>query len=168
MTTFRKTPVTSEIYGDEPLSASALGYLNERVRNSFYDYVLRRFYEAVKQEKLTKARLARRLGLEPARVTRLLGSPGNWTLDTISELLVGICREELRPQSEPYLERSARNFQSDDLRQSLVQTQGSRRLRSDEEMMGPQLPYSGALMEMGLRKLQVQAARLPTIAESTR
>lgn len=108
MTTFRRTPVKSEIAGDEPLSDYALGYLNERVRNSFYDYVLRRFHEAVERDGLTKAKLARRLGLEPARVTRLLGSPGNWTLDTVSELLVGICREELRPRSEPYLQRALR------------------------------------------------------------
>ena len=108
MTTFRQIPVKSEIAGDEPLSDYALGYLNERVRNGFYDYVLRRFHEAAERDGLTKAKLARRLGLEPARVTRLLGSPGNWTLDTVSELLVGICREELRPRSEPYLQRTLR------------------------------------------------------------
>lgn len=105
MTMFQKTPVKSELACDQPLSDYALGYLNARVRNNFYDYVLRRFHEAEENEGLTKAKLARRLGLEPARVTRLLGSPGNWTLDTISELLVGICREELQPQSEPYLKR---------------------------------------------------------------
>ena len=133
MTTFRKTPLKFEIAGDEPLSEYSLGYLNERVRNSFYDYVLRRFHEAVQQKSLTKAKLARRLGLEPARVSRLLGSPGNWTLDTVSELLVGICREELRPQSEPYLERVVRNLQSKDLLQFLPSTQQERKAKSCEE-----------------------------------
>ena len=80
MTTFRKIPVESEIAGDEPLSDYALGYLTERVRNNFYDYVLRRFHEAANEENLTKAQLAKRLGLGPDRISKILGAPGNWTL----------------------------------------------------------------------------------------
>ena len=156
MTTFRTTPVKSELAGDEPLSDYALGYLNERVRNSFYDYVLRRFHEAEEKENLTKAKLARRLGLEPARVTRLLGSPGNWTLDTVSELLVGICREELRPQSEPYLERAARNFQSDNLLRFLVPTQQPKGARLDREMVGSQTQANSAPTKVGSRLSQAR------------
>lgn len=133
MTMFQKTPVKSELAHDQPLSDYALGYLNARVRNSFYDYVLRRFHEAEEKEGLTKAKLARRLGLEPARVTRLLGSPGNWTLDTISELLVGICREELQPRSEPYLERDKRNFGSENWLRDLVPAQRMEGKGVDEE-----------------------------------
>ena len=127
MTTFRKTPVKLEIAGDEPLSDYARGYLNQRVRNSFYDYIMRRFQEAAEQEGLTKTKLAERLGVTPSRVTRLLGSPSNWTLDTVSELLVGICREELRPTSEPYQGRATRNLQPKDLLQLgyIAQMRGS-------------------------------------------
>ena len=167
MTTFRKIPVKSEIAGNEPLSDYALGYLNERVRNSFYDYVLRRFHEATEKEGLTKATLARRLGLEPARVTRLLGSPGNWTLDTVSELLVGICREELRPRSEPYLERSVRNFQTEDLPGYLARSHQFANTKSDEELMAPRSQPNSALMAMESRASQTEAARLPNIAGST-
>lgn len=167
MTTFRTTPVKSEIAGDEPLSDYALGYLNERVRNSFYDYVLRRFHEAAEQEGLTKARLARRLGLEPARVTRLLGSPGNWTLDTVSELLVGICREELRPRSEPYLQRAARNYRPGDLVRSLAAAQHSTAVNHDEGVRGRRIRPSSALAEMAPNPSQADAARLPSISGST-
>ena len=162
MTTFRKTPLKFEIAGDEPLSEYSLGYLNERVRNSFYDYVLRRFHEAAQQKGLTKAKLARRLGLEPARVSRLLGSPGNWTLDTVSELLVGICREELRPQSEPYLERVVRNLQPKDLLQFLPSTQQERKAKSYEETnWQPQIKSARAVES---RMSQVKWAGLPNIA----
>jgi DNA-binding phage protein len=111
--------VKSEIAGDEPLSDYARAYLNERARNNFYDYVLRRFQEAAEKHQLTKAQLARRIGLGPDRITKVLGSPGNWTLDTITELLVGICREEIVPHSRPYLNRAAHNFRMEDFLQSL-------------------------------------------------
>ena len=157
MTTFRTTQVKSELVGDDPLSDYALGYLNERARNNFYDYVLRRFHEAVEKEKLTKAKLARRLGLEPARITRLLGSPGNWTLDTVSELLVGICREELKPQSEPYLDRPVRNLQSEDLLRMLVPTPQTKGSRLETEIVGSQTQANSTPMDTGLRLPQTRS-----------
>jgi hypothetical protein len=39
---------------------------------------------------LSQADLARRLGKRPDVVCRLLGGPGNWTLDTMSDLLFAI------------------------------------------------------------------------------
>ena len=166
MTTFRETPIKTEIAGDDPLSEYALGYLNGRVRNSVYNFVLQRFHKAVEREGLTKTKLAKRLGLAPARVTRLLRSPGNWTLDTVSELLVGICREELIPLSEPYLGRHKRNFQSEDLRESLVRAQQLTRTKRDEEMYGSQIPKSGAITEICSKEPQSRTARLPAIAGS--
>ena len=166
MTTFQRTPVKSEIAGDDPFSDYALGYLNERVRNSFYDYVLRRFHETAEREGLTKAKLAKRLGIGPARVTRLLGAPGNWTLDTVSELLVGICREELRPQSESYLERAPRNFQSADTLLSLPTTQREGGVKREYDTIMPQMHSKGALTAMGARVRQGQSPMLSDIASS--
>ena len=165
MTTFRKTPVKSEISGDEPLSDYALGYLNQRVRNSFYHYVLRRFHDAAERENLTKTKLAKRLGITPSRVTRLLASPSNWTLDTVSELLVGICREELKPHSDSYLGRPERNYQSEDLREALVHTQQVTRQRHDKGMIWANIPISGANLEIcSNTEPQRRTARLPSIA----
>jgi hypothetical protein len=97
------------VASDEPLSEFNRAYLCERVRNSFYDYVLRKFLEA-EAAGLTKAELARRISKGQDRINKLLGSPGNWTIDTAAELLVGIAREELRPASEPILSRPRRNY----------------------------------------------------------
>ena len=166
MPTFRRTPVKSEIAGDEPLSDYALGYLNERVRNSFYDYVLRRFHAAAERDGLTKARLAKRLGIAPARVTRLLGAPGNWTLDTVSELLVGICREELRPQSESYLERAPRNFQSNDMLLSLTTIQQEGGMKREYDAIMPQMNSQGALTTMKAKVGQGQSTMLSSVVES--
>ena len=156
MTTFRKTPVKLEIAGDEPLSDYARGYLSQRVRNSFYDYVMRRFQEAVEQEDMTKTKLAKRLGVTPSRVTRLLGSPSNWTLGTVSELLVGICREELRPTSEPFQGRATRNRQPKDLLQL-----GD--IALTEKKRGSQTSPTSSLADLASLKCQGQAPRIANI-----
>lgn len=156
MTTFQKTPVRFEIVGDEPLSDYTLGYLNQRVRNSFYDYVLRRFHDAAEHEDLTKAKLARRLGVTPSRVTRLLGSPSNWTLDTVSELLVGICREELQPISEPYLGRATRNQRPEDFLQL-------GEVAFNEAMVGSQERTMNSLPNMSSQESRRQETRLSNI-----
>jgi transcriptional regulator with XRE-family HTH domain len=55
-----------------------------------YDLVIKEF----RKSGLTQADLARRLGLGTDRVCRLLGGPGNWTLDTASDLLFAISGAE--------------------------------------------------------------------------
>lgn len=107
--------ILSEIEGHAPLSDIAKGYVSQRARNSFFDYVLTKFHEAEAERGLTKAELAERLGLGRDRISKLLGSPGNWTIDTVAELLVGIGREELMPASESYLNRAPRNHRPSDL-----------------------------------------------------
>lgn len=166
MTTFRQTPVKSEIAGNGPLSDYALGYLNERVRNSFYDYVLRRFHEAAERDGLTKAKLAKRLGIAPARVTRILGAPGNWTLDTVSGLLVGICREELQPRSESYLGHAPRNLKSTDLLSSLPSTQQLAGVNREFAAIKPQVHSPSVLKAIEASVGQRQSAMLQDIAST--
>jgi transcriptional regulator with XRE-family HTH domain len=112
MTTFQKTAVLDEIEGDAPFSKETLAYLGERLRNNYYDFILTKFAEA--QEKgLTQAQIARRLNIGPDRVSKLLGAPGNWTIDTIAGLLAAISREEAIPTSRPYLGRPKANFDAE-------------------------------------------------------
>jgi Helix-turn-helix len=95
------------------ISPDRLGYLHARIAYGFYDYVLRKFLSA-QHNGLTKAELARRIGKSPAVVNRLLASPGNWTLETLSSLLAGICAEEFVPYSKSLLNRQPRNFTEPD------------------------------------------------------
>lgn len=69
-----------------------------------YSLVLSEF----KKSGISKATLARRMDKKPEVVGRWLGAPGNWTLDTVSDLLFAISGAELacsvhRPLDEPAL-----------------------------------------------------------------
>jgi hypothetical protein len=84
-------------------------YFQTRLRNRLFDYILGRFVQEQKKG-LTKAILARRIGKPPELINRWLGAPSNLTLDTVSDLLLGISAEELTPQSEPLLYQAQRNW----------------------------------------------------------
>lgn len=110
----QKNTIPSEIASDAPLSAGTLAYLEARARNSFYDFIITKFKDAERRG-LSKAKLARRINKRPDQISHILGAPGNWTLGTITTLLVGICKEELLPSSESFLGRPCRNFPPEDL-----------------------------------------------------
>ena len=103
MTISQETPFLSEVKSDAQISKGNLAYLKARVRNNFYDYVVRKFLEAEQKDGLKRVDLAERIGWRQDVLSRKLNTPGNWTLDTVTELLVGICREELVPDSSPIL-----------------------------------------------------------------
>lgn len=92
-----------------PIPTGKLAYLQERLRNNLYSFVVAKFVEHQKTG-LTKAVLARRIGCDPGRLSKLLGAPGNWTIGTISDLLVGIGAEELVLDSESLIGRQPRNY----------------------------------------------------------
>lgn len=85
MTTSRTTGL-SEPMGNAKISLGTLGYVRARNRQRVYDLVIREF----KKSGLTQAELARRLGKAPEVVSRLLSRPGNWELDTLSDVLFAI------------------------------------------------------------------------------
>src|SRR5947209_2537173 len=61
--------------------------------------------EIVSRSKGHRPRLCEQPFNWPEVITRLLGAPGNWTLETISDLLLGIAGEELEPTSSSLLNR---------------------------------------------------------------
>ena len=75
----------------EPLSPFEIGYLTAAAQDGAYDTVLRIFLgESARDPRITRAFLARRTGMNPAQVTRYLGGPGNWTLETYAKLLAAM------------------------------------------------------------------------------
>jgi hypothetical protein len=84
-------------------------YFQTRLRNRLFNYILGRFIREQKNG-LTKAALGRRIGKPPEMINRWLGAPSNLTIDSISDLLLGICAEELTPQSETLLSQQPRNW----------------------------------------------------------
>jgi hypothetical protein len=87
MNTSQTPELLTEILEGKPIPVDKLAYFRRRLRLQLHDLVLRTFHQ---QETLTKAELARRIGRAPEVVNRLLGGPGNWTLDTVSDLLIGM------------------------------------------------------------------------------
>jgi len=73
--------------GSEKISIGTLGYVRARNRQRAYSLIIREF----KKSGLSQAGLAKRLGKGTDVICRLLSRPGNWGLDTFSDLLFGIC-----------------------------------------------------------------------------
>jgi hypothetical protein len=97
MATYQTSSVLTEILSAPQLSRRALGYFRARLKNRLHQLVLSEFLKREGNEGFNKADLARRIDKKPEQITRLLGAPGNWTLDTLSDLLLAM-GYELEPQ----------------------------------------------------------------------
>jgi hypothetical protein len=90
MNTSPQTSMLSNPFGDEPVPEGTLAYFRGRSRSRIYESVLREFLRSG----ISQATLARRMGKRAEQINRLLGAPGNWTLDTVSDLLFAISGAE--------------------------------------------------------------------------
>jgi transcriptional regulator with XRE-family HTH domain len=68
-------------------------YFRTRCRNRFYQAVVAYFAAQAQHKGLTQVELAKLLGKDAAQINRWLSGPGNWTLDTISDLLLAMNAE---------------------------------------------------------------------------
>ena len=71
------------------LSAGDIAYFRQRQSNHVYEAVYREFQKSG----MSKADVSRRLNKKPEQITRWLSGPGNWTLDTVSDLLLAVGSE---------------------------------------------------------------------------
>jgi hypothetical protein len=106
VTTSQRTSSLFKPKGDERISVGTLGYFQARNRNRLYETIIREFQNSG----ISQATLARRLGKRPDVVCRWLGSPGNWTLDTVSDLLFAISGGEPEYSIAYPLDRPSRNY----------------------------------------------------------
>jgi Helix-turn-helix len=86
MTTSQSVVALSNPSGAERVAPGVFGYFQARNKYNAYDLVMHEFASS----NLSQADLARRLGKGPDQVSRLLSGPGNWTLDTLSDLMFAI------------------------------------------------------------------------------
>jgi hypothetical protein len=125
MTTSARPSLLSEPHGDVPISERALAYVGTTTKMEFFDLVLRAFEEA----NISQATLAKRLGKRPEQISRLLGAPGNWTIETAGELLFAIDGSLARIERRWPMRGVSRNAGGSswtfDVSTSTVGTQGS-------------------------------------------
>jgi len=82
-TTSVKRPRLSRPRKGEQIDVFSLGYVRARNKNAAHSLVL----DCLEDSGVTKAQLAKALRKEPSQITRWLGSAGNLTIDSLSDLL---------------------------------------------------------------------------------
>src|SRR4051794_1594977 len=76
--------------GDDEIPLGTLAYMRARYRGRMHELVLEEF----RKSGISQATLARRLNTAPELISRRLGSPGNWRMDTVSDLLFAMSGAE--------------------------------------------------------------------------
>ncbi|MCW5729513.1 MAG: helix-turn-helix transcriptional regulator [Alphaproteobacteria bacterium] len=79
--------------GNAPKSRRDLAYYRQRFRNRVFSRLVSFVAEQAQEQKVTKKEVAEKIRKDPAQLSRLLGSPSNLTLDTISDLLLAFDAE---------------------------------------------------------------------------
>lgn len=85
-----QTSILSEIEKGKPISLRTRAYYRRRLQNKIHRLVRQAFKQQETETGLTQKTLAARIDSDKAQVNRWLGIPGNWTLNTISDLLLGM------------------------------------------------------------------------------
>lgn len=79
-----------KVLGGDPIPLSVRAYFHQQARNELHELVLEEFLKQEHDERVTRAALARRIQKAPEQITRWLGAPGNWTIHTVVDLLLGM------------------------------------------------------------------------------
>ncbi len=103
------TSFLSEILEGTRIPLGKRAYFQERLRNRVYDLIVTEFLRMSEKTGLTQKELGKRVGKGPDQINRWMSSPGNWTLDTVSDLLLGIAGAELEIAITPLAARPKRN-----------------------------------------------------------
>lgn len=114
MITSPPTSTVSKPTDDDRIPRSTLGYFQARNKHRIYELVLETFLKS----NISQATLARRLGKGTDQICRWLGAPGNWSLDTVSDLIFAIDGGEVDYGIGYPLERHPRNMRRPDWAES--------------------------------------------------
>lgn len=107
-----QTPFLTELaagHSGPPIPLGKRAYFQQRLRIRIFNFLLEKFVQA-QPRGLNKNILAKRIGRPPEVINRWLGAPSNLTLDSISDLLLGIASEELEPASSSPLDKVESNY----------------------------------------------------------
>ncbi|NOG72908.1 hypothetical protein [Roseicella sp. DB1501] len=68
-------------------------HFRQRQRNRLYEAVVKAIEAAAAERGVRRKDIAETLGKEPSQISRTLAGPGNWSIDTVSDLLFAIDAE---------------------------------------------------------------------------
>lgn len=89
MITSRQRQFYSEIIDGRPIPEEKLLYFRERLRDRLHSAILGAFQRRA-EKGFKQSDLAERIHKKRAQIARWLGSPSNLTLDSISDLMIGL------------------------------------------------------------------------------
>ena len=115
MNTSQRKPFLSEVLNGDKIPPGTLSYFRERFRDRLYDLVMEEFLRQGAASGLTRADVARRIGRRPEQITRWFGAPGNWTLETVSDLLLAVAKSEPNVTLFSLEGRAVRNYRGQPL-----------------------------------------------------
>lgn len=90
MSTFQNPSILSEVIEGKPIPASTLVYFRAFLKNRLHSLILREFLKQNRDKGLTQKDLGERIGHKPEQINRWLSAAGNWTFDSLSDLMVGL------------------------------------------------------------------------------
>lgn len=96
--------------GNQRIPKGTFSYFHSRNGHRIYDLVI----DAFLKSGLTQAALARRMGKGTDQICRLLGAPGNWELNTVSDLIFAITGGEVEYSIGYPLDQPPRNMRRPD------------------------------------------------------
>lgn len=105
MSTSRNPTKLSDPTTQDVTSGNDFAYIRTRNRLAAFSVVHKEF----NQSEMTQKQLAKRLGKDEGWLSRLLGAPGNWTLDTAADLLWAISGARIVYAIDYPLAKSRRN-----------------------------------------------------------
>jgi transcriptional regulator with XRE-family HTH domain len=90
MTTSGQKAFLSEILEWKPVPEDTLVYFRERLRHRLHSVILEAFTKRAQERNLTQKDLAARIEKSRVQINRWLSTASNLTLDSISDLMVGL------------------------------------------------------------------------------
>jgi hypothetical protein len=85
-------------------------YYRQRFKNRVFSKLSAFFEEEARKRGVTKGDIAKKLDRDPALITRWLREPSNLTLETISDILLGMEAEAEPPEIVRFADRATPNY----------------------------------------------------------
>lgn len=94
----------------EPLAKRDIYYYRRRFINRVFGSLAKFFAQEAEKHGATKSKIAKRLDVDPAQITRWLAHPSNLTLESISDILLALDAEAEPLDIVPFRNRRLPNY----------------------------------------------------------